>query len=414
MKFIITTFGSAGDVHPFMALALELGRRGHEAVIVTSGKFAPTMAKAGIRCVPLGTAEDFDAQLADPRLWDPDHALGFILDTVALSLEATMDLIAAEVPADSSQTVLVGSSLAFAARILRDRLRIPLATVHLAPSLFWSKYAPPYFDPRSAFLQHLPPFVVGWFYGLIERMIGRKFAGSFNAKLREIGHGEVRRIFSQWVHSPDLTVGMFPKWFGLPQRDWPSPLFMAGFPRFAEDHEPTMPTELGFFLTEGPSPVAFAPGSANTQSAGFFRESAEACRRLGCRAVFVSPSDDCIPRGLQNTVHVRYVPFKLLFPYCAAVVHHGGIGTTAQCFGAGVPQLAMPMAHDQFDNAHRIAKLGVGKMLPAKSYTGATAARDLGALLGSATFKDRAKAIKAIDTGADWDGLIPRLVALRK
>ncbi len=78
-------------------------------------------------------------------------------------------------------------------------------------------------------------------------------------------------------------------------------------------------------------------------------------------AILLSSNLDEIPKVLPpNVVAAKYLPFSRIFPHCSAVVHHGGVGTTSQCFRAGVPQLVLPMAFDQFDNAQRVLQLGCG------------------------------------------------------
>src|SRR5205085_2067897 len=90
-----------------------------------------------------------------------------------------------------------------------------------------------------------------------------------------------------------------------------------------------------------------------------------------------------VPASLPATVrHFAYVPFSQVFPRAAAVVHHGGIGTTAQALAAGIPQVIMPMGYDQPDNAERLVRLGVGAPLPPRRFTGARLAALLGKLLG--------------------------------
>ena len=90
---------------------------------------------------------------------------------------------------------------------------------------------------------------------------------------------------------------------------------------------------------------------------------------------------DQVPKSLPDSVaHFEYVPLSQLLPRAAALVHHGGIGTASQALAAGVPQLVMPMAHDQPDNADRIKRLGVGRALKPKRFTAANVARELSAL----------------------------------
>lgn len=415
LHFIITTFGSAGDIHPFMAIAREAMVRGHTATIISSAHFQSIVEREGIHCIPLGTEEDFQRTLSDPRIWDQDRALGFLLEVLAEGLRPGVDAIRAEVERVNRPCVLLGSSLAFPAQAARRLLNLPLVSVHLAPCLFWSAHAPPFLDPRCGILRLLPPFMVRWFYQFIDKSVEWRWAAPINRELVALNHPPLQNFMTRWIHSPDLTVGMFPEWFSPPERDWPAPHFLAGFPVYTETPAP-LSAELETFLGSGEPPIAFAPGSANTQGASFFQESARALEKLGRRGVFVTPAVESVPRDLPPTIlHVPYVPFERLFPRCAAVVFHGGIGTTAQCLKAGVPQLVMPMAHDQFDNGDRIRRLGVGRMLYSRDYRADSAARELGAVLANDSYRQKASALRERMTeGARWDELIGRMAGLTR
>ncbi|MBI1290285.1 glycosyltransferase [bacterium] len=412
MKFVITTFGSAGDVHPFMALALQLQGRGHEVVIVTSVKFQPAIEARGLRCVPLGSVEEYDRVLLDPRLWDRDRGLEVVLGMMTKGLAPTIEVLRKEIVAGA--TVLVASSLGFAARIVGEQQRVPVASVHLAPSLFWSAFDPPFLSPQVGFLRRLPPFAVRAMYRLMDFAVDKRFGRALNAEFVACGYRPVRDLFSRWLHSPDLTVAMFPDWFAAPQRDWPHPHFSAGFPVYTEQGDAPLDPVLEQFLAAGDAPITFAPGSANVQCARFFLEALTACKALGRRAVFVAPSPDTVPRDLPpGILALRYVPFERLFARSCAVVYHGGIGTLAQCCAAGVPQLVMPMAHDQFDNAQRIARLGNGRVLPSDRFKEPAVERELRALLETPSYRQQAAVVAGrMKAGCDWDGLVQRLVAL--
>jgi UDP:flavonoid glycosyltransferase YjiC (YdhE family) len=80
--------------------------------------------------------------------------------------------------------------------------------------------------------------------------------------------------------------------------------------------------------------------------------------------------------------HETYIPFSQVLPRCAAIVHHGGIGTCAQGLAAGIPQLVMPMGFDQPDNATRLARLGVAGWVTPGKFTGKRVAVALEKLLG--------------------------------
>jgi UDP:flavonoid glycosyltransferase YjiC (YdhE family) len=97
-----------------------------------------------------------------------------------------------------------------------------------------------------------------------------------------------------------------------------------------------------------------------------------------------------LPAGM---LAAAYVPHRLVFPRAAAVVHHGGIGTTAQGLRAGVPTLVVPHAHDQPDNAFRVEQLGVARWIDARRYTADRASQAIGSLLGDRTYAERARAV---------------------
>ena len=116
----------------------------------------------------------------------------------------------------------------------------------------------------------------------------------------------------------------------------------------------------------------------------FFAESVAACARLNRRGILLSMNAQHIPRELPTSIiHVDYAPFSALLPRVAALVHHGGIGTTAQALRAGVSQLIMPLSHDQFDNATRVVKMNAGLEIPLRRYRAGAVAKTLAKLLES-------------------------------
>ena len=112
-------------------------------------------------------------------------------------------------------------------------------------------------------------------------------------------------------------------------------------------------------------PLVFAPGTAHEHAGDFLQSAAQACERLKRPGVLISTNAAQIPSRLPpRVVAARYLPFSHLLPRSAAIVHHGGVGTTSQALRAGTPQVVVPMAFDQFDNAERVARLGCGSWLP--------------------------------------------------
>ena len=141
--------------------------------------------------------------------------------------------------------------------------------------------------------------------------------------------------------------------------------------------------------------MVFAPGTANVQASQFFHASVDACRNLGLRAVLLSRFPEQIPAGLpEDCRHIQYAPLDLLLRRSAAIVHHGGVGTTSQALSAGVPQLIRPLAHDQFDNLERVRRLGVGRGISVRQYRARQVVADLKSLLNSPEVKTACELVR--------------------
>ena len=199
-----------------------------------------------------------------------------------------------------------------------------------------------------------------------------------------------------------MVIGLFPEWFGHPQPDWPPAVRLTGFPLFDEGQEAGLDSDVEAFLNAGEPPLVFMPGSLMRRADRLFRTAVRACRERGLRAVLLSRFDHQIPGALPDGVrHFSYVPLGRILPRARALIHHGGIGTCAQAFRAGVPQLIHPMAYDQYDNAWRVKRLGVGDWLRPPDWREDAAAAKLQALAASASVRERCRAVAETFRGKD-------------
>jgi rhamnosyltransferase subunit B len=391
LNVLLPTLGSAGDVHPFIGLGLALVARGHRATLLTNSYFQSLIEAQGLGFLPVGSLADVESALADPDLWHARRGFQVVARRLIVpSIETIYRHIESHADAD---TVVAASSISLGARIAQERLGIPTASIHLQPTVIRSLIDSGMFgDMRISAAQPV------WFkralfrfidWAAIDRILGQPL-NEFRATL---DLPPVRRVLARWIHSPDCVIGFFPDWFAAPQADWPAHTHLVGFPLWDGSGALAVPEAVQEFLQAGPPPVVFTPGSAAAHAQSFFAESIAAVRQLGARAMLVTNFLEQVPQPLPPGVEAfGYVPFSEVLPHAAALAHHGGIGTLAQGIKAGIPHLAVPSAHDQFDNGWRIGQLGLGRSIPERRYRAAAAAAALSALLDDASMRERCRA----------------------
>lgn len=168
---------------------------------------------------------------------------------------------------------------------------------------------------------------------------------------------------------------MFSSVLAKPQPDWTVNTVVTGF-AFYEDAE--LIPELQQFLDADEPPIVFTLGSAAVLNPGvFYSESIQAAIQLNRRAVLLigkNPPPDNLPKKI---VAIKYAPYSTIFPYACAIVHQGGIGTTAQALQASRPTIVVPYIGDQPDNAARVERLGTSRTIPRDQYSAARVAKEL-------------------------------------
>jgi rhamnosyltransferase subunit B len=377
--YLLTPFGSAGDVNPFIWMGSLLKAHGHEVEIITAPMFRENAERAGLPFIPLGDEAELMAILHDPNLWRPYHGTKIVFKHGAAFLRPCFDAIAARVRKHG--TVLVSPFHLFSARIAREKFRVPLVSVHLQPACFFSAHDMPLLIPGTEWVNRLPVWVKRFVLAL-----PNPAAGILMPALRRVcveeGIAAPKRPIPDWMHSPDVNLALFPEWFAKAQPDWPEHTHTVGFPLEDLNDQFTLPAESKQWIAEGKKPVLFSPGTGNAQAKAFFQAALEACKVLGFRALLGTRFPEQLPSPLPPFARqFDYLPFSALLPHVSALVHHGGIGTLSQALAAGVPQLVMPMAHDQPDNAHRLQRLRVGDSLSPKRFTGERVAEMLRRLI---------------------------------
>ncbi|KWF62873.1 glycosyltransferase [Burkholderia pseudomultivorans] len=388
-KVIVTAIGSAGDVHPLLGVARALAARGHELVFCTHPPFEPAVRRCGFAFVPVGTAAEYEAAMANPALWNPRTSFRTLWQVIAPVLRPHYDALHALTDAD---TVLVGTLWAFSARFMQELHGTPYVSVQVSPSTLLSAHAPPT-HKRLTIPARWPLPLKSALMTLIERQVLDRVCGpALNSARDALGLPPARRVLGRWLHSTDGVLCLFPDWFAPPQRDWPSNHRQSGFPLFNDIATSDDDAELDAFLAAGEPPVVFTAGSTRVDHAAYARAVSDALRATGARGLLLTP--DAAAAGTDRLLVRRFVPMRTLLPRCRALVHHGGIGTAALAFEAGIAQVVTPFAHDQFDNAQRVAASGCGVRVDGP-VDGARLGAALARVLGDPAFASRAAHVRA-------------------
>jgi len=391
VKLALMTFGSAGDVHPMLALGQALQRRGHEVVLLSLPVFEAQALAAGLRFVPVGRTEDYEQTLAHPKLWHAVDGLGvmwrYLLRPVMQpAYEALTRLV------HEGLDALVAPPFVLAARVASERWGTPLLSVYTAATLLrstrWPVTVAAWRVPAG-----VPSWAVAGLWRVLDRLKLEPLVRQDVALLRGLAGLPPLQVpvFGDWMHSPDAGLALFPDWFAR-AADWPARVRHAGFMLYENDVTEGLPAHVDAFLQQGDAPLVFMPGTAQRFAAGFYEAAMAACKALGRRGILLGPMAPTIDDG--QLCSAAYAPFSLLLGRARAVVHHGGVGTCAQALRAGVPQVIVPSAYDQFDNAMRLAHLGVGLSLPMARVNAQTLSAVLGRLLAQPAWGQRAQAVR--------------------
>jgi rhamnosyltransferase subunit B len=381
MHAVLTSLGTDGDVLPYVGLGRMLRARGHRVTLVTSEGYAELAAAHGLEFQSLLSRAETTEIFGHPEFWHPLKGPFIAARGGMRNFQRQYELLAGLCDGGSGAAVLVASPGVLAARLVQEARQMPMVSILLQPWMAFSRYAPPVM-PTGMTLPAWAPRPVSTLYLRTIDAIGYALLGKpLNALRIRLRLPRVYRPF-RWWFSPQRIIGMYPAWYGPLQPDAPPQLCLAGFPPFDGTTEPDLPPALADYCAGPGTPIAFTFGTGMAHGQAIFEACAEACDRLGRRGLFITRHAGQLPNPLPSFIrHVSYASFRLLFPACAAVVHHGGIGTTAAALAAGAPQLVLPLAFDQFDNAVRVKRLGRGDWLPRRGRTGERIADALRPLL---------------------------------
>ena len=395
MRIILNTFGSFGDIHPYMAIAMELQRRGHTPVVATMEIYREKIEGAGLEFAPVRPnfpqPKEQDQELIE-KIMEPMTGPRFLTEQVIFP--AVRDSYADLLKVIDGADLLITHPASPAGPLIGRKLGLTWISTVLAPLSFYSSYDPPVppFWQWTRKLHALGPGVMGFLMRLTQSTYKAKAVQDFRA---ELGLPDTGNPMFEGQHSPTLVLALFSKVFAQSQPDWPSQAEITGFCFYDGNREAHVSPELIKFLDDGAPPIIFTLGSSAIWVArDFFQESVEAAQRLGRRAVLVIGDERNLPTSLpEGIITVEYIPYQTILPRACAVVHHGGVGTTSQGLLAGVPTLIVPFAFDQSDNAEHAYKLGTSRTLYRNNYHAPRVANELNELLTQPSYARRASEV---------------------
>ena len=397
---VFTTWGSLGDLHPYIALAVELKRRGYRARIATLDAWRDNVERAGLEFAPLRPdvpPGEREARELVRRVLDAREGPEFLFKNVfAPHMRETYDDTRAAV---EGADLLVSHQIPVTAPIVAQQTRIKWVSAMLLPMAFLSAYDPPT-PPQAPAVRRVAAIhpAVARVLLKLARLKMASWVEPVHRLRAELGMPRGGNPIFEGQHSPARVLALFSRVLAQQQPDYPPQTLITGFPFYdAADAVPVDPGLLRF-LDEGEPPIAFTLGSSAVWLAGdFYRTSMAVAQRLGRRALLLAGEAAPELRGqAPPSIGVfDYAPHSVVMPRAGINVHQGGVGTTGQALRAGRPMLVVPYGQDQPDNARRCEELGIARTIPRHRFNAERLTRELSDLMSNPAYATRAAAIGA-------------------
>ena len=362
MRIGIQTWGSEGDIRPFVALGHALAKRGHQVELVYT-------EIGDRRYEAVASALGFTARAVASPIVSPERAIevglkvlntrdqlqqGLIISREMLEpviepmFEAAVDLC-------TRSDVLIHHFILHASRAAADLANVPTITVQFAPQLIPSREIHPHGTPRLGEWGN----ALAW--KLARFALNQTLLTNVNRLRSRVGLPRFNDLMNDGWPSHRLNViGSSPAVLARPA-DWPAWHQLSGFLELPSHEHEAVSADVESFLANGAAPVFMGFGSlmpiaGNDHLTATLATFEGAARIAGCRAIIQSDVDR---PSSDRVLFVTRTPHRLVFPRCAAVVHHAGAGTTHTTLRAGVPSVPVPHVSDQFPWAADLQRLGV-------------------------------------------------------
>jgi UDP:flavonoid glycosyltransferase YjiC (YdhE family) len=365
MLIFLSTFGSFGDISPFLWLGKTLKEAGHRIIFISNPYFKETILQQNLDFYPAGTLEDYQiastpANLTGRRFRDQGEniqASRRLYHYMFLKpSQETFEIIS---QLKTSDTLILHHFYAYGARLAAEKFSIPAYNINLSP--YWLRS----FKKVTSFSSWIEKKTSQWSTQFIDNQL---FTQPFGKLRSGYGLPPLKQSSLEWVFS-NPTISLFPEWLNDFETNDSLKLHFTGFPE-PTGAEQILPDSTRQFLKRYPRPIIFTPGSAWRNTRQFFEQAVLTLKNLDRPGIFLSRHAAGLPEPLPESIHqAEFIPLEILLDQCSAIVHHGGIGTCQQALRSGVPQLICYRMGEQKENARVISNLGVALALPADQLT---------------------------------------------
>ena len=392
MKIGVQTWGSDGDILPFFALAAGLQAAGHQVTVAYTSAdnkdYSTLSAKYGFQSLKVfDKFEEGMGQAMNEIVATNDPLKQFILVMGKYFDPAVQDMYEASTQLCADNEIVIGHMMNHTLLTAAEKYNRPRIVVALAPLAIRTKHIP-LFGPNlgTSFNQFT------WRLG---DYVGRKKLFTLANEIRNNeGLPPIKSLQQELYMSKELTLIASSPSISIRQQDWGDNIQVCGELNFkSADRQPSLPDDLDAFFNSGSAPVYITFGSIAPYQA---QETAllmlNAVKESGCRAIIQADWNNIHTDSIAEDVYqCRRLPHADVFPHCAAVVHHGGAGTTHTALRAGCPSIVVEHAFDQTFWGNELERIGVaGEVLHRNSITAVQLAKAIETTLNSQEMKKNA------------------------
>ena len=390
MKVVISSFGSSGDFNPCLGLARSLRQKGVDVLFLSNPYYEKKITEAGLTFIPAGDYWDVFKEIQDnpkflhPRK-GPKMVWELVLKTVPVMYAAMRELVKKENP-----DMVACHLLEYGGMIASLEQSIPYTTISPTPMGWFTVNQPAYMN----FIE-LPAWTRRIQAHFIHSLMNIAMRYSLGSCCRKHNIPRLFETVDEVYSKARLNLGFWSKLLKEKSSDDPPNSKICAFVRdeYVKDW-PDVPDTISNLFAQDRKPVVIGMGStASLHGAEIYQNTAAIFRQLNQPCLMIGKDLSKYAEANRNILAVDFAPYGWVFPRAAAVIHHGGLNTTAETLRAGVPALVIPHAYDQFDNAIRTERMGVSKRLKVAHAASRNFAPTLESILGDTGMQERAKAL---------------------